>query len=178
MHRFGLGEVPEEVRTRIRDAGTTEPGILREVFHPPFSQVPCNVPPPPHRLAQPARGPRSLWAPQPCWPCWSSQPGLPCPSLGWVCCELPFCSPPASDPTLLSTTTLPPSSAPVGPAPCCALGLRRSILGRPPGLHPQRNPRLLSRSQLLCPDSLGSLVGLSPPPLAPRLCTAVPVALI
>lgn len=155
-----------------------EPGIscLRGVSHPPFSTLPFSVrlPHSPASLHSLHKGFDLSWPPGPCWPPAGSRPGLPCSSLGRDCQELPFCNPPASEPTL------PPSSALVGPAPAALLwSLEGAFLADLLGPQPQHSPRLLSRSQRLHPDSLGSLLGLpSPPTLAPRLCTAVPIALV
>lgn len=72
-----------------------------------------------------------------------SQPGLLSLPLGRDHCWLPSAALAASDPTLLSTTTVPPSPAPAGPAPCCSHSFLGGPQHVPPHPHPQCDPRLL-----------------------------------
>lgn len=116
-----------------------EPGILREASHSPFSQVPCDVPPPTslHSLHEGPHlsGPLALLALLALrFSAW-----IPVPVFGQRLLRASF---------LQSSRLRPPSApqlCPCGASPSRApLEPRRRVLGRPPGPQPQCSPRLLS----------------------------------
>lgn len=93
------------MRTRIRGAGTTEPGILGGVSHLPFSQVPCDAPLTSCQSLH--EGPDLSGLPGPAVP-EGSLSLTPVPVFGKGLLRAPFLQSSSLRSPLLSPTTLPP----------------------------------------------------------------------